>query len=123
MDCRVEMGWHSFADDPPEPANIHLVARRRTDERSFSGTRIHGWTAARGDCSRWRDSSLEGRPAAAVRTDAEAHRAQGAGAEDPGRSASGAAGLRSAGVARRRCSRVAYRATPAGVGGTGGIIR
>ena len=98
----VEMGRHPRAVDPARLADVPLVARRGADHRSLPRTGGARRAAARGHRDRWRGAAVEGRRAAAVRADAAAHRAQGAGPQDPGRGAGGAGGLRSAGARTAR---------------------
>src|SRR6056297_762289 len=123
--------------DDPDPATpypfflaapgraLPLVQRRGPARRALSRDRVGGRGAARRHGARRRDHGLERcrRPTAAVLGAADPDRAQEAGAEDAGKSAVRAAGLRSARSRRSGPARAAVERTPRMHAGAGRIGR
>ena len=93
MDCGVEVGRDPVATDPAAVADVCVVARRGTGDGALSGVAGAGRVIAGRHGDRRGDTAVERGVTATVCADAAANRAEGAGAEDSGGCAGGAAGL------------------------------
>ncbi|CAA9320919.1 MAG: DNA_ligase_IV_Ku-like, partial [uncultured Gemmatimonadetes bacterium] len=113
----VEVGRHPRADDPPPRQRLPVVARRGADHRALPRAGARRRPPARRHGAGRRDPALGRWASAPVRAAPAADRAQGAGAQDPGRGPRGAPCLRPLGDRRRGRARGAPPLAPRAPGG------